>query len=256
MVRDQPINIGPPIKIDDAASSASAREALAHFESELRAQSTLLQSVFDAMGEGVIVIRAGDSTPALNPAARRILSLDESFVWEDWLRTVSIWQEAGREPLASDQTPFARLANDPMSGEIEMVFRQPARGALRVLAATSSRLTDEDGVLLGSMMLLRDITERKLAEQSRAQLAGLIDATRYAGGGSWTMRADQIVLTWNPGAEQLYGYTADEMVARSIRMLNPPGRDPEACNLLTSRLVCPVVTPRNSRPPSGAKTAP
>ena len=216
MDRDQPIKIDP--------------------ESELRAQSKLLQSVFDTMAEGVIVIRAGDSTPTLNPSARRILALDESIAWEDWLRDVSIWQEAGREALAPDQTPFARLANDPVNGELEMVLRQPARGTLRVLAATSSRFTDETGVLLGSVMLLRDITERKLAEQSRAMLAGLIDATRYAGGGSWTMRADQIVQTWNPGAEKLYGYSAGEMVARSIRMLDPPGRDPEACNLLVSRL--------------------
>ena len=192
----------------------------------------LLQSVFDAMGEGVVVAHRSTSTPTLNPAARRILACDESMAWSDWLGSISLWRAGRTEPLAADDTPFTRLATEPEAGEIEMLLRQPS-GALVGIATSATRLTDEAGVTVGGVMVLRDITERNRAEGIRALLVALVDSTQYA---ILTMRADSTVLTWNPGAQKLYGYSADEMVGRSIKLLNPPGSDLEAANLLMTRL--------------------
>ncbi len=36
-----------------------------------------------------------------------------------------------------------------------------------------------------------------------------------------------IVLSWNRGAERMYGYAADEMIGRSIAVLLPEGQDDE-----------------------------
>jgi len=38
---------------------------------------------------------------------------------------------------------------------------------------------------------------------------------------------DGTVVSWNAGAERLYGYTAAEMVGRSISVLTPPHRPPD-----------------------------
>ena len=38
---------------------------------------------------------------------------------------------------------------------------------------------------------------------------------------------DGTVLTWNPGAERMYGYAAGEMIGRSISALVPADRRPE-----------------------------
>ena len=205
---------------------------LARSESALRAQSALLQSVFDAMGEGVVVAHRSTSTPTLNPSARRILAIDESMPWSAWLRGISLWREGRTEPLPIDDTPFARLATDPEPGEIEMLLRQPT-GTLTGIATSATRLKDETGATVGGVMVLRDITGRNRAEGIRALLVALVDSTRYA---ILTMRADSIVLTWNPGAQKLYGYSAEEMIGRNINMLSPPGSDAEAANLLMARL--------------------
>lgn len=47
-----------------------------------------------------------------------------------------------------------------------------------------------------------------------------------------TKSLDGVVLTWNRGAEELYGYRAEEMVGRSIATLAPPGRPDEVPEIL------------------------
>src|SRR5580704_15569805 len=43
---------------------------------------------------------------------------------------------------------------------------------------------------------------------------------------------DGIITSWNPGAERMYGYTAQEMVGRSVATIFPPDRLGELAPLL------------------------
>jgi len=43
---------------------------------------------------------------------------------------------------------------------------------------------------------------------------------------------DGIVVSWNQGAERIYGYGAREMIGRSILILEPPGRPDETAIIL------------------------
>jgi two-component system sensor kinase FixL len=43
---------------------------------------------------------------------------------------------------------------------------------------------------------------------------------------------DGIVLTWNDGARRMYGYSAEEMVGRSVAVLMPPDRPNELASIL------------------------
>jgi PAS domain S-box-containing protein len=55
-------------------------------------------------------------------------------------------------------------------------------------------------------------------------LAAVVDSTDDAVIGE---RLDGTIVTWNPGAERLYGYRADEIVGQHISVLVPPERRDE-----------------------------
>jgi PAS domain S-box-containing protein len=70
-----------------------------------------------------------------------------------------------------------------------------------------------------NMAMARDITERRLAEEKLSHLAAIVESSDDAIIGK---ALDETILSWNRGAERIYGYTAGEIVGRSISMLVPP----------------------------------
>ncbi|HUP03340.1 MAG TPA: PAS domain S-box protein [Bryobacteraceae bacterium] len=70
----------------------------------------------------------------------------------------------------------------------------------------------------------RDITQQRAAEEANAEIAAIVKATNVA-----VIRKDSLgrVLTWNSGAEHLYGYSAGEMIGQTAAAIVPPDRAQE-----------------------------
>jgi PAS domain-containing protein len=75
---------------------------------------------------------------------------------------------------------------------------------------------------------LRDLTERRRAEETHRQLAAIVESSDDAIIGS---ALDGKILTWNAGAERMYGYSAEEARGRSVSILVPPDRDHELAQI-------------------------
>jgi PAS domain S-box-containing protein len=86
---------------------------------------------------------------------------------------------------------------------------------------TADPVLDEQGAVIGTAHLYADITERRQSEQTLAQLAAIVESSDEAMIGT---TLDGAVLTWNPAAEHLFGFTASEVHGQSVAAIVPPDR--------------------------------
>ena len=76
-----------------------------------------------------------------------------------------------------------------------------------------------DGVFAGYIGSCIDVTERKRAEETRFRHAAIIESSEDA---IITKNLDAVIVSWNAGAQRLFGYTEDEALGQPITILIPP----------------------------------
>ncbi len=83
----------------------------------------------------------------------------------------------------------------------------------------TTALRDENGQLAGFSKLTRDITERKVAEETLRQQAQIINQV-HDSVVSTTLKG--YVISWNHSSERLFGYQVQEAVGKHISFIYPP----------------------------------
>jgi PAS domain S-box-containing protein len=119
-------------------------------------------------------------------------------------------------------------------------------GSIRSLIAPASALGSGEPIEIGqldlketnevgqslvkaSQLLQQRTAERERAEQASQQLAAIVESSDEAIIGK---TLDGTITSWNRGAQQLYGYTAQEVLGRHISILLPQGQTDEMPHLL------------------------
>jgi PAS domain S-box-containing protein len=90
-------------------------------------------------------------------------------------------------------------------------------------------LAAKDGIYTHCVWTCRDITERKRTEEAAHLFTAIVEAS---GDAILSETLDGTVLTWNKGAERIYGYSSEEMVGQSVARLMLAGGDDELPNLM------------------------
>jgi PAS domain S-box-containing protein len=115
------------------------------------------------------------------------------------------------------QDYFRALATD--GGVFDRDFRiVSSDGSTRWITARGKFIKAPSGRLERIFCLSLDITERKQSDLRNAQLAEIVASSIDA---IVSVDFSDTILTWNNGAEQLFGYTAEEALGRKADFLVP-----------------------------------
>jgi len=110
--------------------------------------------------------------------------------------------------------------------EVEHVFATIGR---RVMLLNARRIPSPPEKPKVILLAIEDITKRKSMEESYTSLAAIVN-TSVDGIIGKTLQGD--IVSWNKGAEKIYGYTEKEMHGKNISLLAPPGYEEEIINQL------------------------
>ena len=102
--------------------------------------------------------------------------------------------------------------------------RIPISVSLSVVAAP-------EGHVIGTARIIRDISDQRTLEREALRLAAIVNSSEDA---IVSKDLNGIVQTWNGAAERMFGYTADEIVGKPIRLIIPDDRQSEEDKVLAT----------------------
>jgi len=217
-----------PIKIAGSyIFSASLRDITQRkqIEEALRNQTSLLQSILDNIADGVSVADTQERLLLINPAAERMLGLDplESHP-NQVVHDYELYLADKVTPYPHDKRPMTRVIHGEAVYDLEAYVRHEKAPEGRWVSANAKPLKDSEGRILGGVVVLRDITERKQVEeelrQAQEHFRLLVEGiTDYA---IIMMDVNNIVVSWNPGAERILGYSKAEVIGQPATVFFTP----------------------------------
>jgi diguanylate cyclase (GGDEF)-like protein/PAS domain S-box-containing protein len=149
-----------------------------------------------------------------------------------WTAAEATGQLVSRILVPVESLPQAReigakvVAGESWSGDLVLRRHDGETFPARVTAAP---VMAENGLLIGIVDLTDDVTEQQEAEQSAQAFLALVTFTADA---VFTKDLGGVILTWNRGAERLYGYMAVDVIGRHVSLLHPDSTGAEAASLL------------------------
>ena len=102
-------------------------------------------------------------------------------------------------------------------------------GRVLTVSARWALQRDGNGRPSGFLEINRDVTRRREAEEEQARLAALVESSNDA---IVTKSLEGTIESWNPGAEQMYGYARAEVMGKSIDLIVPPDRVDEEIGIM------------------------
>jgi len=196
-----------------AAQEDSNRQLL---EANAKAQEVAqkLAVTLDSIGDAVIATDAQARITVLNPVAQKLTGWTlAQAIGQPVDEVFKIITKASREPVTVPV--LAALAHGTVQGLANHTVLLSRDGPQYDIADSCAPIRDAGGLVVGAVLVFRNVTEEHAAQQALRQVSALQKAIfNSANFSSIATDAKGVIQIFNVGAERMLGYTAAEVVNR------------------------------------------
>ena len=203
-----------------AVSQTPAQALTAFSELPLEAR---LAAIVESSDDAIVSKTLDGIITSWNPAAARLFGWTAS---EAIGRHITLIIPPDR--LSEEDDILARLRRGERLDHFETV-RVAKDGRLLDVSITVSPVRDATGRVVGASKIARDIGAQRRSEVTQARLAAIVDSSDDV---IVSKTLDGIIISWNPAAERVFGWTAAEAVGRHITLIVPQDRRAEEDEVL------------------------
>jgi len=213
------------VALQNAQSILRARRRA---EEELRKQSEWLRITLSSIGDAVISTDADGRVTFMNGVAESLTGWPQAeAIGRPLPEVFHIVNERTRQSV---ENPALRaLREGTIVGLANHTVLLARDGTERPIDDSASPIRDDSGAPLGAVLVFRNVTDRKRAEEAQARLAAIVESSEDA---IVSKTLNGIILSWNAGAERLFGYAPHEAIGRPITLIIPPDRQDEEHEIL------------------------
>ncbi len=232
---------GSVLVFRDVTTQKRTEARLEETDARLRNQVDLMETVFDSMEEGVVVVDSDRSVVVFNPSARRMLRLPDAVPdFGDWNRDDYVYHPDAVTPLARDEYPLVAALRGESTNEMDLYLP----GTDLYISAHARPLRDERDRLRGAVSVFRDSTPLKQAERSlQRAVTDLQEQNRFMEMVFQSI-SDGVVASDRTGTLTMVNRSAEGLLGR------PLGRGDDAASVFGGALFRDEVTsvPRDETP--------
>ena len=194
----------------------------------IRQQRELLKVTLNSIGDAVISTDMRGDITFMNPVAETLTGWKLSEV--EGRPLALVFNIINEETQVAVESPVPRVIREQrVTGLANHTVLIAKDGRQIPIDDSGAPIRDQNGKLIGVVLIFRDISGRRRSERDLLRLAAIVKSSDDA---IISQRLDGTIVSWNPGAERLYGYTADEMIGKSITITYPPERLGEYDNIM------------------------
>jgi PAS domain S-box-containing protein len=191
-------------------------------EDRLRASELNYRRLFESSSDGILIVETNNySIIDANSSIINLTGLtrEELFGRKPWEIGLFLNQEAA-------VSAFEELHNN-QSIHYERLDLETRNGQRREVEVVGNTYPVNSHHVI--QLNVRDVSGRKAAEEANLHLAAIVETSSDA---IISKSLDGIILSWNKGAERIFGYTAEEVIGKPILILIPPERLDEEPEIL------------------------
>ncbi len=223
--------IGGVIVIRNITELEKVTQQLETTVNELEKQNTLMDTVFNSIGDGVVVANKEGKFLFFNPTAQAILGMGPTDeIPENRSETYGTFYPDKVTPIPSNELPLSKAIQGEVTNNVEVFIRNQHRPDGVLISVSGRPLYDETDSLVGGVVVFRDVTQLNLVKRKLETTVNELQKQNALMDAIFNSISDGIVVADKDGRYVMFNETAKKMGGRDPKNV-PNTQAPETFGL-------------------------